>query len=93
MAKILNFGDTKVICQALTFGYMYDIETGVVEDTVLGAVMDGADLTEEDVRKLRRNEIDAVWEAIKKETYPELYDENGDEIDIADNDGSTKKKV
>lgn len=94
MAKILTFGETKIICQALTFGYLYDIETGVIEDTILGAVMNGADILEEDVRKLRRNEVDAVWDAIKKETYPELYDAEGNEIDVDDTDTNpTKKKV
>ena len=61
---------------ALSFGYMYDIEVGVCEgDNLMVSLEDGTDLDSEGVRKLRRPEALAIWELIKKETYPELYDE------------------
>ena len=93
MATIIKVdGREDVICQALTFGYMYDLETGVKEENTLDAIMDGADLSEDDVRSLRRPDVGKIFGAIKKETYPELYDENGDEKEIEDDDEDDDKK-
>ncbi len=95
MATKYEFNDTRkpLICQALTFGYLYDVENGVIEDDNLSlAIMDSTGIDLEVFRGLRRNEIVEIWEVIKKETYPELYDADGNEIDLPDDD-SDKKKV
>lgn len=83
---------TKVICQSLTFGYMYDIEQGIVEENIMGAVLDGTDLTLEKLRALTRVQVNEIWEVVKKETYPELYNEDGSMREMDDVLGEDDKK-
>jgi len=81
-----------VICQALTFGYLLDIENDIVEESKIGIILDGTDLNEAEIRNLRVPEVNKIVDAIKRETYPELYNEDGTlkEFEASNND---KKKV
>ena len=93
--KYLIDGDKKkpVICQSLTFGYLYDIEQGIIEDDMMGALQDGCDLDLDGVRALTRIQVTEIWEIIKKETYPELYDVDGNPLDLDDEPSEDKKKA
>ncbi len=94
MATKYEFNDNRepLVCQALTFGYLYDIEQGVITDDNLSlAIMDSTCIDMDGFRALRRNEIPEIWEVIKKETYPELYDDDGKEIDLPEEDDDKKK--
>ena len=94
MSTKYEFNDKRkpLVCQALTFGYLYDMEAGLIEDVNLSlAIMDSTGIDMEAFRALRRNEIPEIWEIIKKETYPELYDANGKEIELPDEDNNKKK--
>jgi len=98
MATTYERGEGKepIICQSLTFGYLYDIEVGVVTDDNLSlAIMDSTGMDMDMFRSLRRTEIPIIWEIIKRETYPEIYDEDGNEIpdDEDDEQVDDKKKV
>jgi len=80
-----------IICMALTFGYLLDIENDLVDESKIGIVLDGTNLNEAEIRSLRVPEVNKIIDAIKKETYPELYNEDGTmkELDSSDD----KKKV
>jgi hypothetical protein len=80
-------------CQSMTFGYLYDVEQGLLDDNLLEAVANGTDMSEDDIRALTRVEVNEIWEIVKKETYPELYNEDGTEKDIEDDLVEDKKKA
>lgn len=82
-----------VTCYALTFGYMLDVDDEVIEETKLGILMDATDLNEAELRELKLPETNLLVDAIKKETYPELYDEDGNlkKFDTNDEEDSKKK--
>ena len=84
-----------ILVQALTFGYMSDIEDNIIEEDIGEAIIDSTGISIDELRKLRRNQIQELWTLVKKETYPELFDEDGVERtgDYADGDTSDKKKV
>jgi len=83
-----------VVCQSLTFGYLYDVENDIVKESVLASVMDGTNLTEDEIRGLLNTDVQRLWDAIKRETYPELFDSDGNEIELSDIDvENSKKKV
>lgn len=94
MSKLYRIiGKDSVTCQSLTFGYLYDIEEGVIKETILGAIIDGSNLDEDGVRALTRVQANEIWEIIKKETYPELYDEDGNELTVDIEPEEDKKKA
>lgn len=93
MAIIKKYGDIKVIIDSLTFGYMFDVENGVVEETELGLVLDGTNLTQETLRKLTRIDVSEIIDIITKQTYPELFDKDGNRIISDDEIINDKKKV
>lgn len=93
MAIIKKYGDVKVIIDSLTFGYMFDVENGVVEETELGLVLDGTNLTQETLRKLTRIDVSEIIDIITKQTYPELFDKDGNRIISDDEIINDKKKV
>ena len=75
---------------------MLDIEDGIIVEDKLGIVKDGTELCEDDIRALRVPDVNLLWEAIKRETYPMLYDDNGALKEFEDDldDGvEDKKKV
>jgi len=81
-----------VQCYPLTFGYMLDIEDEIIDETKLGVLMDGTNLNEAEIRELKLPETNLLIDAIKKETYPELYNEDGTlKLDVDEDDD--KKKV
>jgi len=84
--------EDEIVCQSLTFGYLYDVENDIVKESVLASVMDGTGLTENDIRALLNTDVQRLWDAIKKETYPELFDSDGNEIELSDIDEETSKK-
>jgi len=86
--KLANSDTEFVMCYSLTLGYVYDIEKGNIEDDIIGAIVDGTILNEDEVRNLLRTDAMAIFEIIKLETYPELKDENFD----TDTDTDDKKK-
>lgn len=95
MAIIKNYGNVKVVIDSLTFGYLLDIESNKVEETELGLILDATDLTEGVLRKLTRTNVTEIVELITQQTYPELFDENGNRI-VSDNDiieSEDKKKA
>lgn len=86
-------GKDNVLCQSLTFGYLYDVEQGLIPDNdMLGAVVDGTNLDKEGVRALSRVQVNEIWELVKRETYPELYEEDGSEKDLSNISESNDKK-
>ena len=95
MTKKYKIEGTKksVTCQSLTFGYMYDVEQGVVEESIMSAVLDGTDLDEKGIRSLTRVQVNEIWEIVKQLTYPELYNEDGSpkEFDLEDEVDDKKK--
>lgn len=95
MAIIKNYGNVKVVIDSLTFGYLLDIESNKVEETELGLILDATDLTEGVLRKLTRTNVTEIVELITQQTYPELFDENGNRI-VSDDDiieSEDKKKA
>ena len=82
----------EVIVQPLTFGYIDDVENGIIEDNIITAIMDATGLDSDTVRAIRRPDAVAIFEIIKKETYPELYDEDGNEKELTSEE-TNKKKV
>jgi len=83
--------DDPIICQALTFGYLLDIENELVEESKIGIILDGTDLNEAEIRSLRVPEVTKLINAIKKETYPELYNDDGTMKEFNDSLDDKKK--
>ncbi len=94
MAVIKKFGKVKVVIQSLTFGYLYDIENDIIVESPLGLMLDATNLSEDDIRTLTRIETSEIVDLITKETYPELYDEDGKQIEQDPSEfDDDKKKV
>ena len=95
MATKVKINNKDIVCLPLTFGYMLDIEDGIVEESKFGIIENGTTLTLEEIRELRVPEANILWEAIKKETYPELFNTDGSMKEFSDdtNDFDDKKKV
>jgi len=90
----LKSTDKEILCYPLTFGFMLDIEDGIIVETKLNIVENGTDLTIEDIREMRVPDVTLLWIEIQKETYPELYDDKGELIPFDDvNESDDKKKV
>lgn len=73
----LKLKTKEVLCYDLTFGYMSDVSDGAVVETTNGVIVNGTDLTEEDLRDFRVSELDVIYKTIIKLTYPQLHDEDG----------------
>jgi len=97
MAKVYtltNATKKKITCQALTFGYMYDIEQGLIQEDMLSSVKNGTGLDDDAIRGMLSTDVRAIWDIIKRETYPQLFNEDGSEKDFdgdADDVDSKKK--
>ena len=83
----------KITCQALTFGYMYDIEQDIIQEDMLSSVKDGTGLSDDEIRAMLSTDVRAIWDIIKRETYPQLFNEDGSEkeIEITDDEDDKKK--
>lgn len=83
----------KITCQALTFGYIYDIEQNIIQEDMLSSVKDGTGLSDEEIRAMLSTDVRAIWDIIKRETYPQLFNEDGSEkeIEITDDEDDKKK--
>jgi len=82
-----------IVCMDLTFGYLMDIESGAIEDSMLNAVENGTNLDEEDIKSLRKNEVEKIYNVIMKLTYPQLFDEDGNRKEIEEEEEVSKKKA
>ena len=90
----LKSSKKEVLCYPLTFGYMLDIEDEVIEETKLGIVENGTDLTIDEIKNLRVPDVTLLWKTIQQETYPELYNDKGELIPFDDiNESDDKKKL
>ena len=74
----------------LTYGYVISLNEGNPE-TRHGTVINGTELSEEEVMQLRVSEVDTLYQAIMRLTYPNMYDENGNEIEIEKVKANKKK--
>ncbi len=92
-STILKIGKKEINCKDFTFGYMLGIEDGSIKDTLLNAVLNGSNLTEEEVKGLRKSEVELIYTTILKLTYPTLYDEDGNLKQLPEqaDDGDKKK--
>ena len=70
-----------IMCHSLTLGYLYDVEKGVIKDDMMLAIMDGTNLSDEEVRSLRTTDAVGILDAIKSETYP---NSDNDTDDVSD---------
>ena len=82
-----------IIVQAMTFGYLSDVEEGVVEENMGSSILDATGIGIDELRALRRDQINELWVIVKKETYPELYNEDGTEKEYDLDETVDKKKV
>ncbi len=85
--------NNKITIQSLTFGYLEDVEDGVIEESLASAVLDATTLSMDDLRSLTRLEVNEIFEIVKRETYPELYNEDGTPKEIGDEPEEDKKKA
>ena len=82
-----------ITCYDLTYGYLLSI-TPENPEKKHETIMNGTDLSEEEVMNLRASEGDALYHAISMLTYPNLYNEDGSQKDLSgDDEGDSKKKV
>lgn len=91
--KKVKVGNKEVICMDMTFGYIVGIENGTISDTIENAVLNGTNLTQEEVHGLRKREVELLYSTILRLTYPEIYDEDGNmkSLPKSDNEDSKKK--
>ena len=82
-----------ILVQAMTFGYMLDVERGIKTEDIIEAIIDATGCTEDTLRPLRRNQIAELFDVVKRVTYPELFDADGKEIETDYVDDGDKKKV
>lgn len=91
--KKVKVGNKEVVCMDMTFGYIVGIENGTISDTIENAVLNGTNLTQEEVHGLRKREVELLYSTILRLTYPEIYDEDGNmkSLPKSDNEDSKKK--
>lgn len=80
-----------VLCQDLTYGYVVGVEDGSIEDTKINAIIDSTGQSEEYIFKLRKHQVDDIFNIIIKLTYPELHNEDGTRIEVVEEDEGKKK--
>ncbi len=92
--KEVTFGEKKILCYDFTFGYMLGLQDGTVEDTIENGVVNGTDLSMDEVLELRASQVNELFQVILKLSYPSAYDEDGNlKKEPEDVDGDNKKKV
>lgn len=90
--KKVKVGNKEVVCMDMTFGYIIGIENGTISDTIENAVLNGTNLTQEEVHGLRRGEVELLYSTILRLTYPEIYDEDGNMKSLPKSDKEDSKK-
>lgn len=84
----------EIVVYDLTVQYLEDLENELIEDNAYNAIVNGSDLTLEEVKQLRRGDIPLLAHAIMKLTYPESYNEDGTLKELPkDETPDDKKKV
>jgi len=85
----------KIKCYDLTFGLICDIESGKITETDMLVLEDATDLSADEIRALRKSDVDKLHSTIMKLTYPELYDEDGNLKSLPDvgDESDDKKKA
>jgi len=91
--KMIKFEDsTSILCMDLTYGFILSVRDGTIDDSKENVIVDGTDLSIEDVLKLRSHKIEAIYSAIMQLTYPHLYNEDGTLKDLSDVESDDDKK-
>jgi len=83
----------EVVVYDLTVQYLEDIENGTCTDDAINAIVNGTDLTLEEVKSLRKGDIPLLANAIMKLTYPESFDADGNLKQLPKSDDDGKKKA
>jgi hypothetical protein len=83
----------EIVCQDLTYGYLVQVQEGVIAETKHGVVMNGANLSEDEVFDLRNSDVNAIYDIITRLTYPDLFDEDGNLISQDAEEPEDKKKA
>ena len=73
----ITINDKKVICKDLKYGYILKLETGEVTETKHDVIANGTDLTVEEIMELRKGEVEELYTAVSRLTYPQYYNEDG----------------
>lgn len=83
MAIKFNFEDfdKEIVCQSLTFGYIYDVDKGLIAEDKLDIVENGSNLSFDEIKTLLKTQVDELYVAIRTETYPESDNVEDDEED------------
>jgi hypothetical protein len=89
----VKIGKNKIKCYDMTHGFRVGVESGELDDTYSNIVLDGTDLSKEDVAKLRVSEVKHLAETIIRLTYPDAYDSDGNLIVDNDDEDDSKKKA
>ena len=89
--KVKLSGNKEVLCMDLTYGYLVGLANGTIEDTIVNAIYNATELTEDDVLALRNHELDVLFQAIMQLTYPQSYNEDGTLKELPDEDEGKKK--
>ena len=88
--KKVKIGKKDILCYDLTYGYLISI-TPDNPETKHGTIVNGTDLKEDEVMALRVSEVDVIYDAISRLTYPNLYNDDGTPKDMPEENDSKKK--
>ena len=91
ISKEVEISLGKVVLYDLTFGMVTKIEEniGISKSDI---ILDASNITVDNINKLRRSEVEYLYEEIIKLTYPELFNNDGTKKEI-ENTEDDKKKV
>ena len=89
--KIVKIGDKDIKCMDLTYGYLLEISQ-TNSETKHGTVANGTGLSEDEVMALRVSEVEELYQAIMRLTYPNLYNEDGTPKPLPKEDEEDSKK-
>ena len=88
--KIVKLGDKEIKCMDLTYGYLLGI-TPENPEKKPETILNGTNLTEDEVMALRVSEGDILYDTISRLTYPNLYNEDGTPKEIPEEEDNKKK--
>lgn len=72
----------EIICQDLTYGFLLGIQEGSIEETKHDVVMNGTGLSKEELYEYRSSEVTDMYNIVIRLTYPDLFDENGNQLPV-----------
>lgn len=81
----------KIKCYDMTMGLIDAIAEDNENDTPLNVILDATDLNEEQYAKLRRSDTKGIYDTVIRLTYPELFNEDGSQKEIQDEENDKKK--